>query len=74
MLPFEKLIRSALADGAARTARNLKGLIEAEWAVAPGVDAVCRQPGLSPIHRSAVTCIEMHAVCPHFPNCLFIHP
>ena len=32
MLPFEKLIRSALADGAARTARNLKGLIEAEWA------------------------------------------
>lgn len=36
MLPFEKLIRSALAEGAARTARNLKGLLEAEAPPASG--------------------------------------
>ncbi len=30
LLPFEGLIREALADGADRTARNLKSLIEAE--------------------------------------------
>jgi hypothetical protein len=40
MLPFEKLIRSTLAEGAARTVRNLKGLIEAEWPVAPGIEPV----------------------------------
>lgn len=32
MRPFEKLIRSAVQDGAERTVRNLKRLIEAECA------------------------------------------
>jgi hypothetical protein len=49
MLPFEKLIRSALADGAARTARNLKGLIEAEWPATPGADPVAVNPATRPL-------------------------
>lgn len=48
MLPFEKLIRSALADGAARTARNLKGLIEAEWPPALEVEPAAAQTSARP--------------------------
>jgi len=48
MLPFEKLIRSALAEGAARTTRNLKGLIEAEALVAPGADLVAAHTASRP--------------------------
>lgn len=48
MLPFEKLIRSALAEGAARTARNLKGLIEAEGPFVPGPDPIAAHPASRP--------------------------
>jgi len=48
MLPLEKLIRSALAEGAARTTRNLKGLIEAEALVAPGADPVAARSARRP--------------------------
>jgi hypothetical protein len=30
MRPFEKLIRSAVQEGATRVVRNIKGLVEAE--------------------------------------------
>lgn len=73
MLPFEKLIRSTLADGAARTAHNLKGLIEAECPVAPDVDAVCCQPQSEPYPQ---VCRHLHrdaSGLPAFSN-LPVHP
>ncbi len=48
MLPFEKLIRAALAEGATRTARNLKGLIEAELPVSTALDPVAANPDARP--------------------------
>ncbi len=58
MLPFEKLIRSALAEGASRTARNLKGLIELECPAATTVALdhpfQALQPGFCPpLHEGA---------------------
>lgn len=48
MLPFEKLIRTTLSEGAARTVRNLKGLIEAEEPLVAGPDPIAAHPASRP--------------------------